>query len=295
MNKVLLFFIISLVIFILNIITSCISPIINNAQVRSKGWEFSNWKELNCQIYDDQKNYDTIDINAYHENQKQYSLCRRKKAMHDLEYATLVLNFVIGFLCANLSFLQFMKIARGIKKKIGLMGTILGFCGFVITLVYISFNGYIFTKDYAYEGNYRIKKLFPNGAMYKYLNNKYIASYENEKEDNGEYIKFKDLGAKQYNYDSDYYKQYIKSDSSCREPRINLGTFNKNTYITNCDYIFPTPTKSVENKDLYDRWTTNLVLNVFILIGDLFIFILGLIIFIKTKNDEIGDDTIPIV
>ena len=295
MNKVLIFFIISLIIFILNIIVSCLSPIINNVQVSSKNWQFSDWRELNCQKYEDKEKFDNIEINEYHENKEEYSLCRRKKAMHDLEYATLIFNFVLSFICANLSFLQCTHIAKGITKKIGLIGTILGFCGFVLSLVYISFNGYIFTKDFAYTGNFRIKKLFPNGALYKYLNNKYITIYENEYEDKGEYIKFKDLGDKQYNYDSEYYKQYIKSSDDCKVDNIDLDNFNRNIYITGCDYIFSKPTKYIENKDLYDRWATSLVLNVFIVIGNLFIFILGLIIFINSKNDESGDDTVPIV
>ena len=212
--------------------------------------------------------------------------------MHDLEYTSLILNFLLGFICSNLSFLQCMRIAKGITKKIGLIATVLGFCSFIITIVYISFNGYIFTKDYAYDEIGGIKKLFPNGALYKYLNNKYISVYEDEYDDKAEFIKYKDLGDKQYNYDSEYYKKYIKSSDDCKFNKIS--NFNKNAYITGCNYIFSEPTKFAENKDLYDRWTTCLILNVFILIGNLFVFILGLIIFIKTKNDELGDDTIPI-
>ena len=71
-----------------------------------------------------------------------------------------------------------------------------------------------------------IIKLYPNGAKYKWDDRgdntgKYITIYENEKGDLDEFVKYKDLGKKQYNYNKDYYKNY-------KDP---------NLFNTNCNII----------------------------------------------------------
>ena len=199
--------------------------------------------------------------------------------MHDLEYATLIINLFISFLLANLSMLQYFKIGKKITRQLGLIGIILGCFGFILTIVYVSYNGYILTNDSAYDG--QIKKMFHNGAKYKYISGKYITAYEGDNSFKGEFIKYKDLGDKQYNYNSDYYKYYINSPNNCKEESF----VNKNTYNIGCDYIFSNPIVNMENKHLYDRWVTSLVFDVFILLGNLSFFILGIFIFGGSKNN----------
>jgi hypothetical protein len=208
--------------------------------------------------------------------------------MYDLEYATLIINLFLGFLCSNLSLFHYLDIGKIIPRKIGLLGIIFGFCGFVLTIIYISFNGYIFTNDVAYNG--RITKLFPNGAKYKFLGDEYITAYEEDINDDAKYIKYKELRDKQYNYNSEYFKFYMKSPNDCKEEYLP-SPFNKNKYIPGCDYIFSKPITNIENRNLYDKWVTSLIFEVFILIGDLSIFIFGLLILIHDKSD-MGDDTI---
>lgn len=279
MNKILIFFIISTVVFFLSILVLCLSPIINNVNIKAFNWNFSSWRTLNCQLYEDKEDLDKILVDEYYSIDREKNLCRRKKGMHDLEYATLIINLFISFLLANLSMLQYFKIGKKITKELGLIGIIFGCCGFILTIVYVSFNGYILTNDSAYERE--IKKMFPNGAKYKYVSGKYITAYEGDYDFQGEYIKYKDLGDKQYNYDSDYYKYYINSPNSCKEESF----INKNTYLIGCDYIFSKPILNMENKNLYDRWVASLVFDVFILAGNLIFFILGIFIFCGSKSD----------
>ena len=52
----------------------------------------------------------------------------------------------------------------------------------------------------------RIVKLFSNGTIQKREGNSYVSAYENENDDQGIYILYKDLGNKEYNYDKNIMK-----------------------------------------------------------------------------------------
>ena len=288
MNKILFFIISSICVFVSSIIVLCLSPIINNTYINTYNWKFSDWRTVNCQIIKDLRNSEKINLDDFNHFSRIKNLCIREKSMYDLEYATLIINLFLGFLCSNLSLFQYLDIGIKIPRKIGLLGIIFGFCGFVLTIIYISFNGYIFTNDVAYNG--RITKLFPNGAKYKFLGDEYITAYEEDINDDAEYIKYKELRDKQYNYNSEYFKFYMKSPNDCKKEYLP-NPFDKNKYIPGCDYIFSKPITNIENRNLYDKWVTSLIFEVFILIGDLSIFILGLLILIYEKSD-MGDDTI---
>ena len=291
MNKILIFFIVSSFVFILSLIVLCISPIINNTKINTYEWRFSDWRTLNCKLYEDMEDYDEIYINYFFSTKRTKNLCRRKKAMYDLEYAVLIINLFFGFLCSNLSLFQYLNIGRKISKRMSLIGIIFGFCSFVLTLVYISFNGYIFINDPAYDG--AILKKFPNGASYKYSGGKYITAYEGDYgEEDGKFIRYKDLGDKQYNYDSKYFKNYMKSSNNCKEEYIHY--FNINNYITGCDYIFSSPVLNMENKNLYNKWITSLIFVVFVLLGNLLIFVFSMMIYVSKKSGNDDDNTIDI-
>ena len=288
MNNFFIFFIASSIVFILSLIVLCISPIINNTYIKEYNFKFSSWSTLNCKLFDDSEDYDSIFVEDMYNNQRNKKLCQRKKAMHDLEYAALIINLLFGFILTNLSLFQYLNIGKKIPKKVGLIGMIFGFCGLVLILVYISYNGFILVNDPAYNG--KIQKKFPNGAIYKYVQNKYITAYEDDLKDDGQFIKYKDLGDKQYNYDKYYYKTYVKNPDECKFE--DLGDFNRNNYRTGCEYIFPKPILNMENKNLYDKWVTSLVLDVIISVCNLCILILGTIIFIKNKNMNELENTI---
>ena len=152
---------------------------------------------------------------------KMRNLCNREKAMYDLEYAAFIINIVLGFVCADLALLHYMGISKDFEVKAGFIGCASGFIGFVLTLAYVCYSGYIFTKDVAYmelniiQDNYgfeytnAIEKLYSNGARLKWNGEEYVAEYSNEKDVFASFIKYKDLGKSIYNYDSDYYKKYV--------------------------------------------------------------------------------------
>ena len=208
-----------------------------------------------------------------------------------LLYALIYLYFII---------LMLVKI---LKKKTGIVGFITGIIGLVITTVYVCYNGYIFNNDIAFSeynidnnvyDNSHIEKLYSNGAKYKFDTNKYITIYANEKEDFSQYIKFKDLGQKQYNYDSKYYKTYYEEKNG-NNYCTDLTKYTETTKYQNCDYLYEVPYTNFENKDLYDRWLTTLVLGVIIVLCNIGILIFGFLLFKSGGGNSNEVQTVPII
>lgn len=291
MNKTLIFFCLSTAILALSLIVVCISPVINNYDQTIK-----SWRTLNCKIFEDKQNDENVKLDDIQKYKKMKTLCKTKKAMHDLEFTSLFINLVLGFVCANLSLLHFLDVGKDFEKKTGMIGFVTGIIGFIIALVHVCYNGYVFNNDVAFASwNWNtlqyiggMKKLYPNGAEFKCdeSGNCRIPVYENDKSDFSEYVKYKDLGDKQYNYDSIYYKAH--STSGCQ----SSGT---PVYRPGCEYSFPSssPTTSVYNKDLYDRWTTTLVLSVFIVICNIGLLIFGFLLF-KSNGESNEPKTVEI-
>lgn len=305
MNKTLLFFCISTSILTLSIIVISISPIINNVYIQSYNWSFSSWRTLNCKFFADKENSEQTNLDDIQKMKKMKNICNRKKVMHDLEFASLIIDIAVGFICANLSLLHYLNVGKNFEKKTGIIGFIGGIIGFIITFVYICFNAYIFDNDIAYaEVNFdyfdnnpsvtspcndvycgKITKLYSNGATRKRdsSNGQFIYPYTNVKDDYAEFIKYKDLGKKEYNYDSKLYNTYMKS-SDCRSE-----------VSTSCEYIYEQPpTTYVENKDLYDRWLTTLILGIIIVISHLGLLIFGFLLF-KSSGEPNEAQTVAIV
>ena len=131
----------------------------------------------------------------------------RDKAIYGLEYASVVLDVVLGFICALLSLLHYFEVGKNFQKYTGLIGCISGIICFIITFVYFVYSTYIFNNDspaikydssgFGYENTYYYK-LNGDGAFAKKDGNKYkcIEDYDAEKLDKF-YVKYKDLGKKQ--------------------------------------------------------------------------------------------------
>ena len=75
--------------------------------------------------------------------------CNRHKAMYGLEYSSLILDVVLGFICVILGLLHYFDVAKPFEKITGIIGLASGVIGFVLTLVYICYSGYIFTNEIA--------------------------------------------------------------------------------------------------------------------------------------------------
>ena len=297
MNKTLIFFCLSTGILALSIIVVCISPVINNITVGP--WKISSWRTLNCKLFEDKLNDEDVQLDDIQKYKKVNKLCKTKKAMHDLEFASLVINLVLGFVCSNLSLLHFLDVGKDFEKKTGIIGFVTGIIGFIITLVYVCFNGYIFNNDVAY-GNDNIpytgliKKLYPNGAIYKNDGSNLIPIYANDKSDFSEYAKYKDLGSKQYNYDNKYYKSYEYSrttDTITDNYERCIDQYRSTS--SSCEYFYYPPFTSFENKDLYDRWLTTLILSIVIVACNIGLLIFGFLLF-KNGQDSNEPKTVEI-
>lgn len=292
MNKSLIFLCISSAILVLSIIVICISPIINNFEIKSPSWSFSKWRNLNCKIFEDKEKSDTLPLDDIQKMKTLKNLCRTKKGMHDLEYAALIIDLIIGIVCTNLSLFIYFNVNKIIVKKVGIIGLIVGIIGFIITFIDVGFSGYIFDNAPAFrEVDYNyfrtptsimyggITKLFPNGATRK-VDGTHV--YDNDKSYFSQYAKFKELGQKQYNYDKKTYEAYYH-DNNCH--LSNTG---------NCEYLYESaPYGNYEHKDLHDRWLTTIILSVFIFVCNAGLSIFGFLVF-KNGVDSNEDKTLVI-
>lgn len=296
-----LFFLISsVVIVILSTIAIITAPIIN-------GIIGQNWGTVNCQKYSD--NYDYYKKNneaqtKIDNEKKELKKCNRDKAMHDLEYASFIFEIIISFICTILSFLHFFNMGKYFEKITSIIGFASGFIGFLLTIIYVIYSAYIFCND-----NNETDRLFENGAYMKLDGTKYIYAYtkeEYDKDSNVVYAKYKDLGKKQYNYDSDLYMKSlnINSDfyncghfSKVGTYHIEFSTYNqvkkyKNDVSKECQYLWEAPDTNIEikykdssNKYLYERWLTTIILGVFIALFDILLSLFGILLQINENFD----------
>ena len=281
MNKTVIFLFIAIVLLIFSIICVSVAPIMNDILGK-----FTRWGKFNCKYYADQAKYsDSLDEKFKQE--KLRNLCYRQNAMYGLEYSSFIIDLSLGFICAQLALLHYFQIGKSFEKITGLIGLIGGGIGFILTLVYVCFSGYIFNNDAAFKNpehdSNLINKLYSNGALYKIDSSSSIYPYSNDKSYDSQYIKYKDLGDKQYNYDKKFYETFyglklnpVSPHTNCREDA---------PIDSSCKYVYAKPPTNNENKYLYDRWCLSLVLAVFITISNIGVLIFGFFIF-KGNGDS---------
>ena len=271
MNKTLILLFISLAVLVLSVICVTVAPIINNLL-----GNFALWGKNNCQYYSDEAKY-TKQLDDKYKAEKNYNLCIRQKAMYGLEYSAFIFDLALGFLIGQLGLLHYFNAGKSFEKTTGLIGLIGGGIGFLITLIYVCFSGYIFNNDVAFRqadgtGD-NIDRLYSNGAEKKCDTNAFV--YSNEIDEDAQFAKYKDLGGEQYNYNKKRYEAYLVS-TDC----INS--------CTGCEYSYPiNPEVEVKNKYLYDRWCLSLVLAVIITALNAGIVVFGFLFF-SNKGDS-GD------
>ena len=279
MNKIFIFLLISTVIVVFSVISFGSAPIINKTIASSPLWAYDN-----CQYKADQEEKAT-DLNNQYTFHRKKTLCQRRKAMYGLEYASLIFDVIFGFVCTLLSFLKYLKIGKGTEKKTGLVGLITGVVGFVLTFLYFVYSAYIFTKDtpeISDVSNGRREKLFPSGGLYIRQGGTSVSPHANDKSDDSQNVKYYELGQKQYNYDSDYYRLYkIQTDlnnpnSHCLEGGLYSG----------CAYVYAAAYTDYANKYLYDKWTNTLVFTFVISVCNIGLIIFGLLLFLGGDKDN---------
>ena len=155
------------------------------------------------------------------------SNCSNKKAMYNMEYTSFVFNMAIGFICVLLGLYGFQK---EVLPKTGIIGMALGALGFILTLIYVIYNGIVYTNYYTRE----IYKRDGDGAFAEF--NEEVQQYEcyyfsDYGDTRALYAKYSDLIKSQYNYNYDLDKSFQED--------YEKGNCTANSYITSCtsEYI----------------------------------------------------------
>ena len=232
------FFAISCAILALSVVNLSIGPIVNKKVGTS-------WDQGRCEYYSDlYANAKKSNPNMDEETKKNYeytiSDCSNKKAMYNMEYTSFVFNMAIGFICVLLGLYGFQK---EVLPKTGIIGMALGALGFILTLVYVIYNGVVYTNYYTSE----IYKRDGDGAYAEF--NEEVQQYEcyyfsDYGDTRALYAKYSDLIKSQYNYNYDL-------DNSFNED-YEKGNCTLNSYISSCtsEYIQNIP-NPIEYYDYY--------------------------------------------
>jgi hypothetical protein len=305
MNKSLIFLIFATSILVLSAIVICVSPIINNIEVEVSAlhtWRPADWRNLNCQFFADKIKDENINLDYLQKYKKFKNLCYRQKAMYGLENSVFIINIILAFICADFTLLHYLNVGKSFEKKTGLIGLISGIIGFILTLAYVCFSGYIFNNDVAYgfldlsqtEPNYFIHpnflRLFPNGAIMKIDSSGITYAYQTDEiGEYSQYVLYKDLGKKQYNYNTNYFQTYYKDPPPSKTCRYDDGV------DVSCEYIYFTPEEDVINKYVHDRWLTALILAVIIVFCHLGFAIFGFLLFKKSEEMAPSSEQAPII
>jgi hypothetical protein len=276
---------------VLSIITICLSPIVGfnlfNSDVNQDSDDYEFWKNKWTNPDDSQKL-------KLIEKKRQINFIKRLKAMNGLEHASLICDIFFGGSCALLGLLHYLEIGKNFEKKTGLIGIIGGSIGFILTFVYFGFSAYVFNNESAGEN-----KKFPNGARLKWNGYKYFPNYDYQKSLDDPYItriKFKELGQKQYNYDSELYK-YSSSPkfTSCNIEEKAINNFiNEGPQLNGCDNIWVGIERGIGNKYLYDKWITSLFFCAFIILANAGIILFAYFLFTQSESPAAGSTPIPV-
>ena len=286
MSKGLIYFCCACCILVLTIINLSIGPIISKKIGR-------DWGTLNCaenkDEYDEQKDNPLCDDDCLKYDYKWYvNECQRKKGMHDMEYTSFIFDITIGFVCGLLSLLHHFDLKKDFVSTTGLIGLGCGFVGFVLTFIYVIFNGLIYTT---YDTG--VIKLDGDGAYAERVGNSadFKCLYYDEKNSHKAFATYSDFGKKQYNYDKDLYRSYqnrVTSSSNCFDTTY-MRRCEDNPTITplvssDCKKVLADPTDEISNKDTSDRFLTTLILSLLVCLANIGLAFFGFLLF-RTPGD----------
>ena len=136
------------------IINLTICPIVNKKLILTKiQLDDSTSKEIiwgtaNCAKYKDLKDKEDNEDNKKL-IQSEIDACERMKAMHDMEYTSFIFDILIGFVCSLLGLFHLFDIKKNFIKYTGLIGLGCGLVGFILTFIYVIYNGLVFTNKYS--------------------------------------------------------------------------------------------------------------------------------------------------
>jgi hypothetical protein len=271
----------------LTIINLSIGPVINGVvgddEVLDQPWGIVNCQKLKDDY--DQNDPQTDEGKKTYETQIDY--CTRIKGMHDMEYTAFIFDIVIGFVCGLIGLLHLFDLKKDFVSNTGLIGLICGIVGFVLTFVYVIFNGLVFTGQYSgvYERD-------GDGVFAEQQNDgTFKCLYADNSGDNfAGMAKFSDLNKKQYNYKKDFYDSVstsCKSDSS-NDWIVECSTEETPTFSTtpppSCQKLYAPQINDITNKDKFDRFLTTLILSLIVCLANIGLALFGFLLF-RTPGD----------
>ena len=288
MGKGLLFFCCASCILILTIINLSIGPIISGAITRKFGINPGtlNCKEAKDELDKDKDDSTKTDDEIKYGSEYEYNSCQRGKGMHDMEYTAFIFDIVIGFVCGLIGLLHLFDLKKDFVANTGIIGLICGIVGFVLTFVYVIFNGLVYTTYdtgiYKRNGDYAFAEKEGNDFKCLY--------FDNKNNEHSIYATISDFGKKQYNYKKEWSKD-IKTQCKVSSDTIiqfciaeEIPTSLKGTAGTTysgCDnlHIDTHIQYGIENKDLSDRFLTTLILSLIVCLGNIGLALFGFLLF----------------
>ena len=287
MSKGLIFFCCACCILLLTIINLSIGPIIS-------GKYGGDWGNENCALakdnYDDAKKNNLCDDDCLKYGTKwELDECQRKKGMHDMEYTSFIFDIFIGFVCGILGLLHLFDIKKDFVSTTGLIGLGCGVVGFVLTFVYVIFNGLIYTS---YDTGL-VKRDGDGVYAERDGNTNYFKCiYYDEKNKHKAQATISDFGKKQYNYkykwDKDINEDCKVSRSTIRlcaleeKPSGLKGAAASGSTYSGCNYLYVDGNEiddGIENKDLSDRFLTTLILSLIVCLASIGLALFGFMLF----------------
>ena len=304
MLKGLIFFCCSCCILIFTIINLSVGPIVsgkisnNVVDIPTPGPGLislgSNGGTLNCAYLSDQ--YDKMKSGLPDKEDKYIykwaiNECSRRKGLHVMEYMSFIFDMIIGFVCGLLGLLHHFDLKKDFISKTGLIGLGCGIVGFILSFIYVVYNGIVYTNYYDDETLY---KRDSDGAFAEWKGNHYECYYFDDGNPHAVIAKYSDLIQKQYNYDKDLKEKFFSSGSeenNCEYSQyapdcIRAENLNivQQTYHTNsgkvCKYLYiHSSTSNVTNKDKSDRFLTTLILSLFVCLANIGLAIFGFLLY----------------
>ncbi len=288
MSKGLIFFCCACCILVLTVINLSIGPIISG--------KVTNWGTANCASekddYDEAKKGTLTDEEKKYDYEWPINRCDRRKAMSNMEYTSFIFDIAIGFVCGLIGLLHLFEVKKDMVSTTGLIGLGCGVVGFVLTFVYVIYNGLVYTNYY----DENLYKMNGDGAFAELKGNKYECLYFDEKGNSYALMaKFSDLGKKQYNYDKDFLTTLSTINVACfgdpDDCDNNDGFINgKKTYTADgsshdCQYLYVhnlaniRSIRGITNKDKSDRFLTTLILSLFVCLANIGLALFGFLLF----------------
>ena len=293
MPKDLIFFICACVIMFLTAINLSVGPIISK-KVGTLSTSGKDWGTLNCEKFLDdieEAKKTTIAIRLKFGLEWEKDECYRKRAMYKLEYSSFIIDICIGFACSLLMLLHLMGQKADFMPKTGLIGFICGIAGFILTFVYVVYNGIVYTSYYD-DAIYKKDKF---GIFAQRNGGKYECFYHDEPSNaHSLYATYSDLIQRQYNYDKDLVDSYNSGDTALTSCKISpvqclYGKEIPASSSDTCRYLYSTdvPATTFTNKDKSQRFLSALIFSLFVCFAHIGLAIFGFLLFKSPSNGDI--------